>query len=54
MLAYLDMPTTGQPEAFIHANAGLFDEAGGIGAASKQFLEDWMNQYLAWVKKHAA
>ena len=54
VLAYLDMPTMGQPEAFIHANAGLFDEAGGIGAASKQFLQDWMNQYLAWVKKHAA
>ena len=54
VLAYLDMPTLGQPEAFIHANAGLFDEAGGIGAGSRQFLQDWMNQYAAWVKKHAA
>lgn len=26
MLAYLDMPTLGQPEAFIHAKEGLFDE----------------------------
>ena len=54
ILAYLDVPTLGQPEAFIHAKDGLFDEAGDIGAASKPFLQDWMNQYAAWVKKHAA
>jgi hypothetical protein len=25
ILAYLDVPTLGQPEAFIHAKDGLFD-----------------------------
>lgn len=54
ILAYLDVPTLGQPEAFIQAKEGLFDEAGNIGAASRQFLQDWMNQYVAWVKQHAA
>ncbi len=54
ILAYLDVPTLGQPEAFIQAKEGLFDEAGNIGAASKSFLQDWMNQYVAWVKQHAA
>ena len=54
VLAYLDVPTLGQPEAFIHAKDGLFDEAGNIGAASKPFLQDWMNLYVAWVKRHAA
>ncbi|HRX61656.1 MAG TPA: NAD(P)H-dependent oxidoreductase [Candidatus Competibacter sp.] len=54
VLAYLDVPTLGQPEAFIQAKEGLFDEAGNIGAASRQFLQDWMNQYVAWVKRHAA
>ena len=54
ILAYLDVPTLGQPEAFIHAKDGLFDEAGNIGAGSKDFLQNWMNQYVAWVRKHLA
>jgi chromate reductase, NAD(P)H dehydrogenase (quinone) len=54
ILAYLDVPTLGQPEAFIQAKEGLFDEGGNIGADSKQFLQGWMDRYVAWVKKHAA
>jgi chromate reductase len=53
ILAYLDVPTLGQPETFIHVTEGLFDAAGNIGAGSKQFLQNWMDQYVAWVKKHA-
>jgi len=52
VLAYLDVPTLCQPEAFIHAKDGLFDENGNIGADSKKFLQNWMDQYVAWVKKH--
>ena len=52
VLAYLDVPTLAQPEAFIHAKDGLFDENGNIGADSKKFLQKWMDQYVAWVKKH--
>lgn len=52
VLAYLDVPTLGQPEAFIQANDGLFDEVGNLGAGSKQFLQNWMDRYVAWVKKH--
>jgi chromate reductase len=54
ILAYLDMPTMGQPEAFIHAKDGLFDEAGNIGEASRKFLQTWMDSYVAWVKQHAS
>ncbi len=54
VLAYLDVPTLGQPEAFIHTKDGLFDEAGNIGADSKKFLQSWMDRHVAWVKKHAA
>lgn len=54
VLAYLNVPTLGQPEAFIHAKDGLFDETGNIGPDSKEFLQNWMNQYVIWVKKHAA
>jgi len=53
VLAYLDMPTLGQPEVFIHAKEGVFDEADDINAESNKFLQTWMNQYVDWVKKHA-
>ena len=50
VLAYLDMPTLGQPEAFIHFSDGLIDAGGAIGKESTaQFLTNWMNTYLAWV-----
>ena len=52
ILAYLDMPTLGQPEAFVHANEGLFDPAGDIAASHKQFLQTWMDRFNAWVKHH--
>ncbi|MEP6876971.1 MAG: NAD(P)H-dependent oxidoreductase [Burkholderiales bacterium] len=52
VLAYLDVPTLGQPEAFIHAKEGLFDASGNIGEASKKFLQGWMDKYVAWVKRH--
>lgn len=52
-LAYLNVPTLGQPEAFIHNKEGLYDEAGNIGEASRKFLQGWVNEYVAWVKKHA-
>lgn len=53
ILAYLDVPTLGQPEAFIRAKDGLFDADGNIGAASHQFLQSWMDLFVAWVKKHS-
>ena len=52
VLAYLDMQTLGQPEAFIHAKEGFFDSAGNVNDSSKQFLQTWMDNYVDWVKKH--
>jgi len=54
VLAYLDVPTLGQPEAFIQAKEGLFNPDGSIGEASSKFLQGWMDKYVAWVKKHTA
>lgn len=54
ILATLDVPTLGQPEAFIQAKDGLFDEGGNISSGSRKFLQGWMDQYVTWVKKHAA
>lgn len=53
VLAYLDMPTLGQPEAFIHAKEGLFDANGDIGSDSRAFLQGWIDHYVAWVRAHA-
>jgi chromate reductase len=52
ILAHLDMPTLGQPEAFIHAKEGLFDEAGNIGADNNKFMQNWMDKYVAFVRSH--
>ena len=53
VLAYLDVPTMGQPEAFIHAKDDLFGPDGSIGVGSQKFLQDWMDYYVAWVKRFA-
>src|SRR5881392_786955 len=51
ILAYLDMPTLGQPEAFIQFKEGLVDDKGHITVdATRQFLQKWMDAYVAWVK----
>jgi len=54
ILAYLDVPTLGQTEAFIQNKEGLFDAAGELAGDSRKFLQAWMNKYVDWVKKHSA
>ena len=51
ILSALNVPTLAQPDAFIQAKDGLFDPDGNIGKDSKTFLQNWMNKYVAWVKK---
>lgn len=53
-LAYLDVPTMGQPEVFIQVKDGFFDEAGNFSSQDTvKFLQGWMDRYAAWVKLHA-
>jgi chromate reductase len=54
VLAYLDMPTLGQPEAFIQHKEGLIAADGSIGEASRKFIQTWLDAYLAWVAKHSS
>jgi chromate reductase len=52
ILAYLDMPTLGQPEAYLQYKDGFFDDTGNVAnAESKKFLHGWMDKYAMWVKK---
>jgi chromate reductase len=53
VLGYLDMPTLGQPEAFINAKDGFFEADGQVNAKSREFVQKWMDAYVAWVKAHA-
>lgn len=52
ILAYLDVPTLGQPEAYIQMKDQLFDADGSIGPASRDFLQSWMDRFAAWVRLH--
>jgi chromate reductase, NAD(P)H dehydrogenase (quinone) len=55
ILAYLDMPTLAQPEAYLQHREGFFDEAGNFGnAETRKFMHGWMDKYVAWVKKFTA
>ncbi len=52
ILAYLDVPTLGQPEAFIQHKEGLLKDGGEIGIEeTRKFLQNWVDKYAAWVKK---
>jgi chromate reductase len=54
VLAYLDMPTLGQPEMFLQNKPGLFAADGSIGPDdTKQFLQKFMERFAEWVKHHA-
>jgi chromate reductase len=54
ILAYLDAPTLGQPEAFLHAKEGFFDVSGDFASpGTRKFVQGWMDRYVAWVEKHA-
>jgi len=53
VLAYLDMPTLGQPEAFVQFKEGLVDAHGKVTVeATAKFLQGWMDKYCAFIKLH--
>jgi len=53
VLAYLDVPVLGQPEAFLTAKEGFFTDDGRIGEASRGFVQKWLDAFVAHVAKHA-
>jgi chromate reductase len=53
VLAYLDMPTLGQPEAFVQWTDDLVAPSGEIGEASRPFLDGWMKAFLELVATHS-
>jgi chromate reductase len=51
ILSALDVATMGQPDVFIQVTEKLFDESGGIAGDTGQFLQKWMDRYVAWIKQ---
>ena len=55
VLAYLDVPTMGQPEAFIHLGEGKIDTAGDVSDDKlRSVLQRWVEAYQRFVESHAA
>lgn len=54
ILAFLDMPTMGQPEVYLQFREGMFNADGSVGADSKPFLQSWMDSFVAWVARYNA
>jgi len=53
ILSCLDVRSMGLPEAYIQVTDEFFDKDGNIGELSKSFMQNWINQYVDWVKQHA-
>ncbi|MDB5965388.1 MAG: NADPH-dependent oxidoreductase [Polaromonas sp.] len=51
ILAYLNVPTLGQPEVFLTNKEGFFKEDGSLNEGTEKFMQGWMEQYVAFVKK---
>jgi chromate reductase len=54
VMHYLDMITLGQPEIYLQHKPGFFADGGGIAnEGTKQFLQQFLDRFAAWVKEHA-
>jgi chromate reductase len=50
ILAYLDAPTLGQPEVFIHFTDGLIGPDGNINnPGTREFLQGFVDRFVDWV-----
>jgi len=52
VMAYLDMPTLGQPEMYLQKKEGFFTPDGDIGPHSKDMVQKWLGKYVDWIKTH--
>lgn len=53
-LAFLNMPTLQQPEAYIGAAHALFDDAGNLtNDDTRSFLKTFVETFAAWIERNA-
>jgi len=54
VLGYLDMPTLGQPEAYVHFREGMIDADGNVASDhTTKYLQTYVDCYAAWVARFA-
>lgn len=54
VLVYLDVPTLGQPEVFVHFKDELIADDGTIRSeGTTKFLQGFVDHYVAWVRRFA-
>ena len=51
VLAYLNMPTLGQPEFYLNASHAFDDQGSLIDEKTKGFIDSFWKSYAAWVTK---
>jgi chromate reductase len=55
VLAYLDVPVLGQPEAFLQVKEETFGPSGELAdERTRKFVQKWVDAYVAWVKRLSA
>lgn len=53
ILTCVDAPTMQRPEAFLRYTRELFSDDGSISGDNREFLQRWMDTYVAWVRRFA-
>jgi chromate reductase len=51
ILACLDVYAMGPPEIYIHATSDFFDANGHIGTTNRELLQNWMDHFVAWIRR---
>lgn len=54
VLAFLNMPTMGQPEMFLQFKDDFFTADGAVGARSQAYVQKFVDQFVAWIAQHKA
>lgn len=54
VLAFLNMPTLGQPEMFLQFKEDFFTADGAVGERSNAYVNKFVEQLVDWVRKHKA
>ena len=52
-LVFCNMPALNQPEAFIQWRDNMIDAQGEFNERTGSFMQNWVDAYVAWVKKTA-
>ena len=52
-LVFCNMPALNQPEAYIQWRDGMIDAEGKFNERTGSFMQNWVDAYVAWVKKTA-